>query len=59
MIGYESSERLDYLPATLKVVETRREKCACSKCQGQLTTVPAKPEIIEGASRCRVFWRIC
>lgn len=47
VIGYESSERLDYVPATLKVVETRREKCACSRCQGQLTTVPAPPQIIE------------
>jgi len=47
VIGYESSERLDYVPAQLKVVETRREKCACSKCQGQLTTVPAPPQIIE------------
>jgi transposase len=47
VIGYESAERLDYVPATLKIVETRREKCACSKCQGQLTTVPAPPQIIE------------
>ena len=47
VIGYESSERLDYVPAQLKVVETRREKCACAKCQGQLTTVPAPPQIIE------------
>src|SRR5574337_1312890 len=47
VIGYESSERLDYVPATLKVVETRREKCACSRCQGQLTTVPAPPQIID------------
>jgi len=47
VIGYESSERLDYVPAQLKVVETRREKCACSTCQGQLTTVPAPPQIIE------------
>jgi transposase len=47
IIGYESSERLDYVPATLKVVETRREKCACAVCQGQLTTAPAPPQVIE------------
>jgi transposase len=47
VIGYESSERLDYVPAILKVVETRREKCACAHCQGQLTTVPAPPQVIE------------
>jgi transposase len=47
VIGYESSERLDYVPATLKVIETRREKCACAACQGQLTTAPAPPQVIE------------
>lgn len=47
VIGYESSERLDYVPATLKVIETRREKCACAVCQGQLTTAPAPPHVIE------------
>lgn len=47
VIGYESSERLDYVPAQLKVVETRREKCACSKCQGQLATAPAPAQVIE------------
>ena len=47
IIGYESAERLDYVPATLKVIETRREKCACAHCQGQLTTVPAPAQVIE------------
>ena len=47
IIGYESSERLDYVPATLKVVETRREKCACANCQGQLTTVPTPAQVID------------
>jgi hypothetical protein len=47
VIGYESSERLDYVPAQLKVVETRREKCACAKCQGQLSTAPAPAQVIE------------
>jgi transposase len=47
VIGYESSERLDYIPAQLKVVETRREKCACATCQGQLSTAPAPAQVIE------------
>jgi transposase len=47
VIGYESSERLDYVPAQLKVIETRRQKCACSTCQGQLTMVPAPAQVIE------------
>jgi transposase len=47
VIGYESSERLDYVPAQIKVVETRREKCACATCQGQLSTAPAPAQIVE------------
>ncbi len=47
VIGYEASERLDYVPATLKVVETRREKCACPNCQGRLATAPAPAQVIE------------
>lgn len=47
VIGYESAERLDYVPATLKVVETRREKCACQSCEGQLATAPAPAQVIE------------
>lgn len=35
------------MPAILKVVETRREKCACKSCQGQLTTAPAPAQVIE------------
>ncbi len=47
VIGYETSERLDYVPASLKVVETRREKCACAKCRGQLATASAPAQVIE------------
>lgn len=47
VIGYENSERLDYVPAQIKVVETRRETCACATCQGQLTTAPAPAQVIE------------
>ena len=34
-IGEEVSERLDYTPAVLKVVETRREKYACKQHEEQ------------------------
>ncbi len=59
VIGYETSERLDYVPATLKVIETRREKCACAACQGQLTTAPAPPQVIEQGIPLPGSWRIC
>jgi transposase len=45
-IGEECSERLDYTPAVLKVIETRREKYACKQHEesGVLTPpVPAHP----------------
>ena len=45
-IGEEVSERLDYMPALLKVIETRREKYACKQHEesGVLTPpVPAHP----------------
>lgn len=45
-IGEEVSERLDYTPAVLKVIETRREKYACKQHEesGVLTPpVPAHP----------------
>jgi transposase len=41
LIGYESSERLDYVPAQLKVVETRREKCACASVPGSIGHRPS------------------
>lgn len=41
-IGEEVSERLEYIPASLKVIEEARAKYACS-CGGALKTAP-KPE---------------
>ncbi|WP_045224956.1 hypothetical protein [Methyloterricola oryzae] len=35
------------MPAQLKVVETRCEKCACTKCQGPLATAPAPAQVSE------------
>jgi transposase len=43
-IGEEVSERLDYRPASLFVVEHVRPKYACHGCQGQLAVTPVPPE---------------
>jgi transposase len=45
-IGEESSERLEYVPASLKVVEDVRAKYACS-CGGALKTAPKPAQPIE------------
>jgi transposase len=45
VIGEAVSEKLDYVPATLKVIETRRPKYACRPCQGSVAVaaLPASP----------------
>jgi transposase len=45
VIGELVSEKLDYVPATLKVIETRRPKYACRPCDGQIAVaaLPASP----------------
>jgi transposase len=42
-IGEECSERLDYTPAVLKVIETRREKYACKKHEESGVLTPPPP----------------
>jgi len=42
-IGEEVSERLDYTPAVLKVIETRREKYACEKHEESGVLTPPVP----------------
>lgn len=39
-IGFESSEQLDLVPTQLYVVEHRRFKYACQKCEGQVAIAP-------------------
>lgn len=45
VIGEIITEKLDYVPATLKVLETRRPKYACRPCQGEIAVaaLPASP----------------
>lgn len=44
-IGFESSEQLEFVPAVLKVIEHRRWKYACRRCEEQviIAPVPDKP----------------
>lgn len=46
-IGEDTSQRLDVVPAQLKVIVTRRPKYACRACQGEVAQVPAPERLIE------------
>jgi len=46
-IGEDVSERLDVIPAQLKVIVTRRPKYACATCTGEVSQAPAPERLIE------------
>ena len=48
VIGHDSSERLDVIPAQFRVVVTRRPKLACRACEGVIVQAPAPARLIEG-----------
>ena len=47
VIGEDKSERLDKVPAVLRVIVTRRPKYGC-KCEEAVVQAPAPPRLIEG-----------
>lgn len=47
VIGEAVSEKLDYVPAQLKVLQTRRPKYACRSCAGEVAVAPLPPQAIE------------
>jgi len=48
IIGEDVSERLDIVPAQLRVIVTRRPKYACRSCEAGIVQAPAKARLIEG-----------
>lgn len=49
LIGYETSECLEYIPAQLKVIQYKREKLVCKSCDtGPVTAAPADKLIEKG-----------
>ena len=48
VIGEDSSERLDVVPAQFRVIVTRRPKLICRGCAGAVVQMPAPPRLIEG-----------
>ena len=48
VIGEDSSERLDVIPAQFRVIVTKRPKLACRSCPGTVVQEPAPARLIEG-----------
>ena len=48
VIGHDSAERLDVIPAQFRVLVTRRPKLACRACEGVVVQAPAPARLIEG-----------
>ena len=48
VIGEDTSERLDVIPAQFRVIVTRRPKLACRACPGTVLQAPAPTRLIEG-----------
>lgn len=48
MTGEDTSERLDRVPAKLRVIVTRRPKYACRSCTDGVVQAPAPNRLIEG-----------
>ena len=48
-IGEDRTERLDIVPAQLRVIVTVRPKYACRACEEGVTQAPAPARLIEGA----------
>jgi transposase len=46
-IGSETSEQLEYIPASYKVIEHVRVKYACSHCEEHVTLAPKPPQPVE------------
>jgi transposase len=48
MIGEETSERLDVIPAQFRVIVTHRPKYACRACEEAMVQAPAPERLIKG-----------
>lgn len=48
VIGEDTSERLDVIPAQYRVIVTKRPKLACRACPGTVVQEPAPTRLIEG-----------
>ncbi|WP_188946366.1 IS66 family transposase zinc-finger binding domain-containing protein, partial [Polymorphobacter multimanifer] len=47
-IGEDVAERPDVVPASFRVLVTRRPRYACRACEGEVVQAPAPPRVVEG-----------
>lgn len=47
-IGHVVSERLEYNPASLHVIQDMREKVACDNCEAEVSVAPTAPKLVDG-----------
>ena len=59
VIGEDTSERLDVIPAQFRVIVTRRPKLACRACPGTVVQAPATAAIDRGRHPDRGDGRAC
>jgi transposase len=48
VIGEDVAERLDIVPATFRVLVTRRPRYGCRSCESAVVQAPAPPRIVDG-----------
>ena len=48
VIGEDVAERLDIVPATFRVLVTRRPRYGCRACESAIVQAPAPPRIVDG-----------
>jgi transposase len=48
VIGEDVAERLDIVPATFRVLVTRRPRYGCRTCESAIVQAPAPPRIVDG-----------
>ncbi len=46
-IGHDSALTIDFEPAKIKVIETRRHKYACGACESEVVIAPKRPQVID------------
>jgi len=55
VIGEDTSQRLDKIPAKIRVIVTRRPKYACRTCTDGVVQAPAPPRLVEGGLPTEAF----
>lgn len=59
-IGHDSALTIDFVPAQIKVIETRRHKYACGACQDGVVIAPKRAQVIDkGLAEAGLLSHVC